>query len=240
MKKLILLFSISLLSLSCMNAQWGSEKVKGNREVVNDSRNTGSYDEIQLVGSMNVQLVSGSEGTIEVKAESNLQEYIITEVKNGTLKISTKDGYSLYPKEDILVTVPVEEVNAVSVTGSGDMWTEDVLRSSNMKVHVTGSGDMKLDLEVADLEGSVTGSGDIKLRGKSQNFQCTVTGSGDFEAYDLKADNVEAKVSGSGDIMVYAAKSLEASVSGSGDIVYKGNPEKQNFNTNGSGSVSSF
>jgi len=239
MKKSILFLAASLLFMATACAQWNAEKVRGNGDVISKTRSVGSYDGVQLVGSMNVQLVSGSEGNIKVEAESNLQEYIKTEVKNGTLKISTKEGFSLRPKDNILITVPVESINEVSVTGSGDIWSKNTLKSSNMKVRVTGSGDVKLDLEVKDLEGMVTGSGDVKLRGKSQNFECTVTGSGDFEAYELQAENVEARVSGSGDIMVNASNSLKASVSGSGDIVYKGNPAKQDFKTHGSGSVTS-
>lgn len=239
MKKSFLFLAASLIFITTACAQWGGEKVKGNGDMVTKTRNVGSYDGVQLVGSMNVELISGSEGNLKIQAESNLQEYITTEVKNGKLKLSTKEGFNLQPKDDILISVPVESIEEVSVTGSGDIWTKDRLKSSNMKVNVTGSGDLVLDLEVKDLKGMVTGSGDVKLKGRSQNFECTVTGSGDFEAYDLQAENVEARVSGSGDIMVYASNSLKASVSGSGDIVYKGNPGKQDFKTSGSGSVSS-
>ena len=240
MKKSILFLATFLITLTSANAQWwSSEKVKGNGEVVTKTRNTSSYDEVKLVGSMNVELISGSEGNLEVEAESNLQEYILTEVKNGVLKISVEKDVNLHPTRDIKITVPFESLSEVSLTGSGDIWNKDVLKASKLKVQVTGSGDMMLDLDVTDLEGKITGSGDIKLRGKSQNFECNVTGSGDFEAYDLKADNVEASVAGSGDIMVNAVKALKASVSGSGDINYKGNPEKQDFRTFGSGSVSS-
>ena len=239
MKKSYLLIAVCLMVLSTACAQWNSEKIRGNGDMVTQTRNVGDYDGVKLVGSMNVQLVSGSEGKLSIEAESNLQEYIVTEVKDGMLKITTEKGYNLSPKEEILITVPVESISELSVTGSGDIWTKDKLRSSNMKIQVTGSGDLKLDLEVQDLEGMVTGSGDIEIMGKSQNLDCTVTGSGDFDAFGLQADNVEARVSGSGDIMVYAAKSLKASVSGSGDITYKGNPEKQDFKTHGSGSVSS-
>lgn len=239
MKKSFLFVAVFLSFLSSACGQWNSEKVKGNGNMVSETRNIGDYDGVKLVGSMNVELVSGSEGKLTIKAESNLQEHIVTEVKNGILKITTEKGVNLRPTEDILIIVPVESISEVSVTGSGDIWTKDMIKSSNMKVSVTGSGDLMLELESKDLEGMVTGSGDIKLRGKSQNFECTVTGSGDFEASELMAENVEARVSGSGDIMVYASNSLKASVSGSGDIVYKGNPEKQDFKTNGSGSVSS-
>lgn len=240
MKKSILFLAAFLLILTTANAQWWSnEKIKGNGEMVTKTRSTGSYDAVQLVGSMNVELIAGSEGNIKVEAESNLQEYILTEVKNGTLKISTEKGVNLHPTEDIKITVPFESLEEVALTGSGDIWNKDVIKASNFKVQVTGSGDMTLNLDVRDLEGKITGSGDINLKGRSENFECSVTGSGDFEAYDLDAENVEAKVAGSGDIMVNAKQSLTARVSGSGDINYRGNPEKQDFKTFGSGSVTS-
>ncbi|TBW25772.1 head GIN domain-containing protein [Gramella sp. KN1008] len=241
MKKSILFLAAFLMVLSTANAQWwSSEKIKGNGEMVTKTRSTGSYDGIQLVGSMNVELVAGNEGNIKVEAESNLQEYILTEVKNGTLKISTEKGVNLNPTEDIKITVPFESLEEVALTGSGDIWNKDVIKASSLKVQVTGSGDIMLNLDVKDLQGKITGSGDIKLKGKSENFECNVTGSGDFEAFDLAATHVEAAVSGSGDIQVNARQSLTARVSGSGDIQYKGNPDKQDFKTFGSGSVESF
>lgn len=240
MKKALLLSAFLLLAFTSVQAQWGSKKVRGNGNMVTEIRNTSDYEKIHVVGSMNVKLVSGSEGNIKVAAESNLQEYILTEVKNGTLKISTEKGVNLQTRKDLLITVPVESVNDISLTGSGDIWTQDRLSEEELSVSVTGSGDMVLDIKSKYLKGHVTGSGDIKIKGSSENFACNVTGSGDFDAFDLKAKHVEARVSGSGDVMVYAASSLKANVSGSGDIVYKGDPEKQNFKTNGSGKVSSY
>ncbi|APG59392.1 head GIN domain-containing protein [Christiangramia salexigens] len=240
MKNFFLLVCICFLSVSCINAQWGGQKIKGNGEMISETRTTDSYDHVKLVGSMNVQLVKGREGKILVEAEKNLQQYIITEVNDGALRISSKEGYNLSPTEKILITVPFENLNEISLTGSGNLWTKDEIISSKLQIHVTGSGNMKLELKVDDLDGKITGSGDIKLKGYSNYLDCTVTGSGDFEAYDLQAENVEAKISGSGDILVFVKKSLKASVYGSGDIIYKGNPEKQDFKSSGSGKVSAY
>lgn len=240
MKKVVLLLATILLSITSVHAQWwGSEKVKGNGEMITKKRSVGSYDEVKLVGSMNVILVSGKEGNLIVEAESNLQEYIETEVSGSSLKITSKKGYDLRPTEEIRITVPVESISEISLTGSGDIWTKELIKASKMDINLTGSGDMKLELDVQHLDGSLTGSGDIKLRGKAEVFECNVIGSGDFEAYELVAQNVEAKVMGSGDIMVAPKKSLEARVSGSGDIKYRGNPEKQDFKAFGSGKISS-
>ena len=243
MKNLILVASVFLISITSAQAQWwGSKKVKGNGDMVTKARTTNTYDEIKLVGSLDVELIAGKEGKIKVEAESNLQEYIITEVKGNSLKISTEEGISLQPSSNktIKITVPFESIEEVSITGSGDIWNKDIIKANDFKASVTGSGDLMLHLDAKDIEGTVTGSGDIKLKGKSQNFKCRVTGSGDFMAYELECNNVEAAVSGSGDIQVYAKNFLKASVSGSGDITYKGNPAKEDFKTSGSGDIESY
>ncbi|MBO2545550.1 head GIN domain-containing protein [Salegentibacter sp. BDJ18] len=243
MKKLILILSVLFIASSPVQAQWwgSSETIKGNGEMTSEKRSTGDYDEISLVGSMDVELVSGTEGNLTVEAESKLQEYITTEVSGGTLKISVEKGYNLKPSRSngIKVTVPFKDLAAVEVTGSGDLWNSSTITARNFSTKLTGSGDIKLDLAVENLEGAVTGSGDILLSGKARDFNCKVTGSGDFKAYGLKAENVEATVMGSGDIQISANKKLKAKVMGSGDIKYKGNPENQDFKTSGSGSISS-
>ncbi len=241
MKKTILIVACLLMAFTSANAQWwNKDKVKGNGEVVTKNRSVGDYDGVQLVGSMNVVLVAGNEGELTIEAESNLQEYITTEVRNNVLKISHDDDVNLHPTKEIKITVPFRDLSEVSLTGSGDIWNDDVIKADNFEMQVTGSGDIMLNLDVRDLEGQITGSGDIKVKGRAQNFECKVTGSGDFKAFDLRAENVEARISGSGDIQVNAAESLKASIGGSGDVVYKGNPKKEDFKTSGSGSVSSY
>ncbi len=240
MKRAILFFAIVLTSLSSANAQWwNSEKVKGNGELVTKTRNTSSYDGVELVGSLNVELVSGAEGKIRVEAESNLQEYILTEVKNGTLKVSTEKNVDLRPTKKIRIIVPFESISKVALTGSGDISTSDIIKSQNFEMQVTGSGDMKLNISTGKAEGQITGSGNIYVSGQTEDFTCKVTGSGDFKAYELRAENARASISGSGDIEVYTVNSLYANVAGSGDVTYKGNPKKQDFKTSGSGSVAS-
>ncbi|MDT0691793.1 head GIN domain-containing protein [Salegentibacter sp. F188] len=243
MKNVILLVTVFILSITSANAQWwGNEKVKGNGKVVTDNRSTSDYDEVQLEGFMSVELIAGTEGQIKVEAESNLQEYILTEVSGRKLKISVEKGVQLDPSRnhDIKITVPFKDLEGVSLTGSGDIRTRDRIKTSNFEANLTGSGDLQLELDANNLDGAITGSGDVTFRGTANNFKCRVTGSGDFEAYDLKAKFVEAHISGSGDIMVYASEKLTARVTGSGDISYRGNPEKEDFKTSGSGSVSSY
>lgn len=242
MKKYILTAFVLFFTATTVNAQWwnSSEKITGDKKVVKQTRSVDNYDRITVTGMMEVQLVAGKEGKIDLEAESNLMEYIETEVSGGHLKISVKKGVNLQPSRNypIKLVVPFDDIEALALTGSGHIKNSDVIKARDFKLSVTGSGNMNLNLVTETLSGSVTGSGDLKLSGNTRDFKCSVTGSGDILAYDLKANKVDANVTGSGDIQITVENELNARVSGSGDITYKGNPEKQNFKTSGSGEVS--
>ncbi len=238
MKKLAALSLVALFTISC-SAQWG-KRVSGNGDMVTIERSTGDYDAVAVSGWFDVDLVNGNEGNLTLKGESNLLEHIITEVKNGKLVIKVEKGYNLKPsswKEGIRISVPVESINAVSLSGSGDIVGKKTIETNHFEASMSGSGDITLDLEASSINTSMSGSGDITLKGSTTNFDATISGSGDIKAYELEADNVEATVSGSADIRVTANQRLKARVSGSGDISYKGNPEKIDTKTSGSGDI---
>ena len=239
MKKLSVLLFTGLITLSC-SAQWG-KTIKGNGNNVTIERSTGDYEGIAVSGWFDVDLVSGNEGEITLQGEENLLEYIITEVKDGKLVIKTEKGVNLKSsswKSEIRITVPVESISSVSMSGSGDIVGKTKIKSDKFSTAMSGSGDITLDIESNSLSASMSGSGDITLSGTTKDFDATISGSGDIEAYNLEADNVSATVSGSADIQVTAKKSIKARVSGSGDISYRGNPEKVDTKTSGSGDIS--
>ena len=239
MKKAIVLTLVLAVTASC-SAQWG-KKIKGNGEKVTIDRSTNDYDAIAVSGWFDVDLVDGKEGQLTLEGESNLLEYITTEVKNGKLIIKTEKNVNLKPSNwnsGIRITVPVESVSSISLSGSGDIVGKTTIKVEKLETAMSGSGDITLDIDTNSVGARMSGSGDITFSGNTANFTASISGSGDIKAFELEADNVEATVSGSADIKVTANKSLTARVSGSGDITYKGNPEKLDTKTSGSGDIS--
>lgn len=241
MKQSLILAAASLLLACNMNAQWGGKRIKGSGNVITEERSVGSYDGIGLSGWFDVELVAGSEGRITLRGDDNLLEHLETEVKDGVLQIRPEKGYNLeassWKGSGILVTVPVESIDHVAMSGSGDITGKTRIKSDRLHVAMSGSGDIALDMEAGALEVALSGSGDISLSGAADQVEIRVSGSGDVKAYDLEARNVEAVVAGSADIRVTATESLMARVSGSGDIHYRGNPAKVDTKTSGSGDV---
>jgi len=239
MKKFAALSLVVLFTASC-SAQWG-KRIKGNGNKVTIERSVGDYEAISVSGWFDVDLVDGREGELTLEGEENLLEYLVTEVENGKLVIKVEKGVNLKPStwnDGIRITVPVESIDAVSMSGSGDIVGKKTIKSSSFKTAMSGSGDITLDIETESITAAMSGSGDMNLSGSTKDFEATISGSGDIKAYDLEADNVEATVSGSADIKVTANEMLRARVSGSGDISYRGNPKKVDSKTSGSGDIS--
>ena len=232
---------IALIFTTSLSAQsWWKNSIKGNGNVIEEKRTTDDYNAVRCAGFMDFELVNGKEGNITIEGEENLLEYIITEIEYDALVVKVKKGVNLKPSwsKGIKVTIPIEDIEKVSLAGSGDVWNKDVIEGENLRVNLAGSGDMNLNVKTKSLISKISGSGDIKIIGETDNLETEVTGSGDFDGFDLESNSTEAQVTGSGNIKVVSNKSLYARVTGSGDIDYKGNPEKEDTKVTGSGSIS--
>ena len=236
MLKSVTLLFIFTLTMGNVYAQ----KVKGNGKTINKTRNVGSFDGVGVSGSFDVILVAGNEGKLELSVEENLEPYLITEVKDGNLKIGWKKGVNVRTSKNTIVTVHFKNINSLAMSGSGDITSKDVIKGNSLKMAVAGSGDIKIDMDVQMAKSAISGSGDIKLSGKATEFEAAVSGSGDVEAYDLKTEKAELKVAGSGSIGISVEKEIVARVSGSGDIKYKGQPRIEDIKVSGSGKISSY
>lgn len=229
---------VFLLCVSTSCAQWDKwEKVKGDGNITTITRTTGSYDGLKAAGPMDFKLVEGKEGTITIKGDANLMDYIVTEVKDGNLVVKVKKGTNIKPTETIVVTVPYESINSVSLAGSGDIENSGTINADEFEVSLAGSGDINLNISSNTVESSIAGSGDIELSGSTKDLSTKIAGSGDFNGKNLKSMNVTAKIAGSGNINVVCNGKLKARVSGSGNVNYSGTPTSKDTKVTGSGKV---
>lgn len=210
--------------------------------VVQD-RHLSGFNAIDAAGSFDVYITQGANESVKVDAPSDVIDRIITEVDNGTLRIHNRNGSwgglgELWGHKKVVVYVVVNQVNAIGITGSGDVYFKDGIRSSNLRLWVSGSGDVYGKVDAKSLECNISGSGDMKLAGHAQNSTVSVSGSGDYTARDLQTDNTSVHVSGSGDASIYVSNNLNASVTGSGDVSYRGGPKHIMKSKSGSGDIS--
>ena len=231
----LLVIALTLLSYNTSFAQF--KKVKGNGNITTKTHTTSDYHKVAVVGSMDVILEKGTEGSIRVTTDENIHEYVTIESNKGVLKIKIKNYVNIKSKKSIHITVPFTSLDNVSLDGSGSVLTNDQIKSDQFEAEISGSGEMNLDIDVNRVNAKVNGSASLKIIGTATDLEIKVIGSGDFDGGSLIAQNVEANVIGSGNALVVAKSSIKARVYGSGDIKYLGNPSTIDNKVLGSGDI---
>jgi hypothetical protein len=236
MKKITgFVLAIVVLGSSCM---WDGHRVKGNGNVITQTKPIGDINGVELHNSFDVILTEGSPSNVKIEAEENIIQYIDLQVENGILNIRTQDNVSLRTKKAVKIYVTAPSFTRIRNTGSGDITSETrISNDSELRISSTGSGDIKLDVDAPEVDVNCTGSGNVKLSGESKKFNGDVTGSGDIRAMDLMAEEASAKVTGSGNIDIYSSLKVNASITGSGDIRYKGGASVVSSSKTGSGDL---
>lgn len=237
MRKINLLLLLVVLIASCN--YMGGRRVHGNGNPGSQTRNVGSFNAIHSLGSMDVIVVPGQEYSVRVEADENLLPYILTDKDGDALVIHTRNHYNLQPRTGMKVYVTTPNVEGLVVSGSGSIISNGKLRANNrLKIEVTGSGDVKVDIDAPEVAAETTGSGNMNLTGTTRNFSSEINGSGEVHCFNLLSESTKVEINGSGTAEVYASKQLDVEISGSGDVAYKGTPAI-NQHISGSGSVRS-
>ena len=222
-KPLILFISILvMLSAACDPAEIivrsvGGAVVAGSGVVVEEERNLPAFDEVQLDGSMNVEISKGDSVKCMVEGDDNILPLLKTEVSGRKLRIYFESGMSLTSYTELNVYLEVPEIRGAYVSGSGSIAFTDVTREE-VKVTIDGSG-------------NISGTGEVKT------VAAEINGSGDIRLFKLFAENASVEINGSGDVEISTSASLDAEINGSGDIKYQGNPAEIKREINGSGEI---
>jgi len=223
MRKIHLLLLTLVLFSSCQFIF--REKIRGNGHITTEQKNIGDFSSIELRGAMNVHLKQASGNDLKIETDDNLLPYIEVYTEGDKLIVREKKGYNLRPTRDINVYASAPVFRAIRLSGSGDILSDNTISGNeSLDVSLSGSGGMKLEVDLPKITSHVSGSGDISLKGEARDADLSLSGSGSVRCMDLVSDNVSLQVSGSGDAGVTANKTLDVRISGSGSVAYRGNP----------------
>lgn len=234
--KILIIATLCIAGISCINGQTG-KTVYGNGNVVTKERAAGDFSGIKVSSGIDVYLKQGDNMTISVEADENLQEYIITEIRNGVLHVYT--DASIRKAEAKKVRVTMKEINTVSTSSAGDIFGETPVKTERLELSASSAGDIKLEVHARAVSIDLSSSGDITLSGEADSLEADLSSAGDLNAYNFTARMADVSASSAGDADICVTGKLKARASSAGDINYKGNPEFVDANSSSAGGIHS-
>lgn len=217
---------------------WGGEKIEGTGEVVKENRDVRDFKGVTSGISADIELRQSATFKVTIEGQKNILDLLETEVKDGKLKISFKKGYSMRYQKQLKISIEAPSFDYLGMSGSGNVRADGTLKGEKLDIALSGSGDFDLaQIQYGDVKVGISGSGNVDVGGSAEKVELTISGSGDLKAKDLKAQSVRCRISGSGNVACFATQELDALVSGSGDVRYAGSPASVKKRVSGSGKV---
>lgn len=232
----VILAILMFLSISAISSAQFWESVRGNHNVVTKERKTGSFSGIRVSSGIDVYLKQGNSISVEVEADENLHEYILTEVKNGVLNVYV-DNISIRDAERKRVNVTMKEINSVSTSSAGDVVGDTPIKAENLELSASSAGNISLEVTAKEINIDISSSGDITISGEADILDANLSSAGDLNAYKLKVREADISVSSAGDADVNVTEKLNARASSAGDINYMGEPKYVDAHSSSAGGV---
>jgi hypothetical protein len=232
MKSILITFSALFILSSCIRR---IETTSG--PITTEFRTQSHFNEVIVLGNINVFYVSDTSFQIKVEAGERLLPYIQTVVANNELIIKELNN-PIANHRPVNVYISTDSLNAITVEGSGNFSSNLIqINVTLLALKLKGSGNISIPCSVNLLNSSIEGSGDITLTGTSQINNASIIGSGDFKSRYLSSNNSSIVIEGSGSAEITVYDTLNAVILGSGSIDYYGNPSIVNTQITGSGTV---
>ena len=231
-----LLLALPLFLGSCQGLL--GKRIHGNGNIKTEDRPVNEFKNVEVSGAAKVMVSQGDHSTVKIEGDENLLPYMEVNQVGDKIIVRERPGFNLIPTNDLRIYVTTAVYNSIDASGACDIIGESKITNSEaMEMHVSGAGDIKMEVDAPRLTARVSGSGSIYLKGQTKDVDLDLTGAGHAHCYDLLAENTKVDISGAGSAEVYASVKLQAEVSGAGNVNYKGNATDVQQNVSGAGSV---
>ncbi|MDP4263837.1 MAG: head GIN domain-containing protein [Bacteroidota bacterium] len=234
MKKTSLLVLLTVIASATM-----AQKIISAPNV--EKRNVSGYHAISVSGGIDLYLSQGDESVAVSASEVKYRDRIITEVKDGVLKIwydhkgLTIDWGSNNRKMKAYVSF--KDLDKLGASGGSDIDVDGAIKVSSLSINLSGGSDFRGKVEAGDLKVDASGGSDMDISGTVKNFTSESSGGSDLKGYGLVVDVCKLEASGGSDVYITVNKELSAVASGGSDIYYKGNGVVRDMRSGGSSSI---
>jgi hypothetical protein len=233
MKKIKTLFILILITVIGINTTFASNSDKTEYREVKD------FSGIKVSAGIDLYITMGKTEEVKIVANGDIIDEIVTEVKDGTLRIYMKESnwFNCSVRGSRKAYVSVKELVAITASSGSDVKSENTLKGESLKVKASSGSDVEIDVFYKNFLLDTSSGSDAKINGKVKTFEAEASSGSDIKARNLESVICKLRASSGSDITVSVSGELYAKASSGGDIRYYGNPEIRDTDESSGGDI---
>jgi len=200
------------------------ETITGSGKQVTETRSVSGVSRVDLTIDANLEIQQGSQESLLVTVDDNIQPVLQTNVVGDRLTIRYQPQVNVRGVHQPKLVLTVKDLTSLRLSSSGKV-NVGPLTTSNFDIDLTSSCNVNIQGIQADrITANITSSGNITIQGTANSLVLRLTSSGNFEAGDLKLPEANVSLTSSGDATLWVVENLDVELSSSGNVAYFGNP----------------
>jgi len=230
--------AVIILSLACNFLT--STSITGSGEIVTREEDITDFDSIDISHSFEATISQGETFSVVIRVDDNIVEHLDVVKQGNTFRIGLKSGRDYNIQNATLqaeVTMP--ELVGLELSGASQAEITGFTSTKDLKIDLSGSSDLRGDIEAGDATFDLSGSSTMVLTGSGGNLRIDASGSSDVELSAFPVNDANVKASGSSTVTVDVAGRLDADASGASEVIYLGSPTLGTIDTSGASYVES-
>lgn len=236
MKHVIVLLSAATILIAATSCK--KNKVAASPDMSTETRTVGNYDRVVLEDALSADFnfTSGTE-EIVVEANSNIHEFIVTEVIGGTLYIKRRDNTQIAGPHTIRIHVYAHDFNSMDISGASSCVLNNTWSNAYIDLNLSGASSMNGSVNTSDLSVELSGASSAELTGSSANCVLDLSGASNFEHTGFACNVLRAGLSGASHARLTVNQELYLNLSGASSLEYAGNGSIKTMESTGGSSI---
>lgn len=214
---------------------------------VGSVRTVAAFNGIEVSSGVEVEFSQDPTQNVTVKTEADKQQYVVTEVENGILKIFVRNKgvrnlnfnnlkvVVSNPKLSKLLTksgasfkaiTQINESTLALSSNSGSLVSGTFKISTNTALEVESGSNVKIDLATKSVAIDASSGSSLKLSGTANSSVISASSGSSVSAGEFVTKSAVVDASSGSSVKINTTESITASASSAASIQYKGNPAK--------------
>lgn len=181
------------------------------------------FNKVDVSNGIDVELILDKTCGIEWSLTNIEPDKVVAEIKDKTLKLSTKFG--IYKDAKIKAKVYYNELTGLITSGRGVIWSEEELYVDKINFNLGGGGEARLVVHADTLTAALAEGSVITIEGDADVIDIKVGTGATFSGYNLNSRVATVLSNSAGKVKIAVSENLYAKATSKGFIGYIGEPK---------------
>ena len=215
MKRIAFILAFAAIALTAVAGIKSS--IKGNQKVTTEERTVDNFDAVSVSSGIDLYLTQGNTNSLKLEADENLMKHIRTEVKDGTLKIYSKE--TLRDAKSLKAHLTFKALKKISGSAGSDVFAENTLKADEMHVNMSSGSDLKMTLESPEAKFNMSSGSDAIVKYEGKVLTINASSGSDFEIDADELEELDLDMSSGSDVELHgSAASFKLNASSGSDL----------------------